>query len=88
VQNALAKMTRNDVNGAIKRNLRTSRLVISIVANHAEDLKNQLSNDDPSPITYNSPKPEAVTKEDDAIEKYPLHIKAEDITIVPASKVP
>ena len=88
VRNALAKMTRNDVNGAIKRNLRTTRLVISIVANHAEELKQQLTSDDPSPISYNAPKPEVVTKEDQIIEKWPLHLKAEDITIVPAGKVP
>jgi zinc protease len=88
VRNALAKTTRNDVNAAIQRNLRTTRLVISIVANHAEDLKRQLASDEASPIAYNSPKPEAVTKEDKTIEKWPLHLKAEDITIVPAGKVP
>ena len=88
VRNALAKMTRDDVNGAIRRNLRTNRLVISIVANHAEDLKQQLASEDPSPITYNSPKPEAVTKEDETIAKWPLHLKAEDITVVAAEKVP
>jgi zinc protease len=88
VRNALAKLTRNDVNSAIKRNLRANRLVISIVANHAEDLKRQLAGDTPSPMAYNSPKPEAVTKEDRTIEKWPLHLKPADITIVPASQVP
>jgi zinc protease len=88
VRNAVAKLTRNDVNAAIKRNLRTDRLVITIVANHAEDLKRQLASDTPSPITYNSPKPEAVQKEDKVIEKWPLGLRAEDITIVPAEKVP
>ena len=88
LHNALPKVTREDVNAAIRRNLRTNRLVITVVANHAEDLKRQLASDEPSPITYNSPKPESVTKEDKAIEKWPLHLKAEDITIVPADKVP
>lgn len=88
VHNALVKLTRDDVNAAIKRNLRTTRLMIVAVANHAEDLKRQLASDDPSPITYNSPKPEAVTKEDQIIEKYPLHLKPEDIQIVPATSVP
>lgn len=88
VRNALAKMTRADVNAAIKRNLRTTRLVISIVANHAEDLKRQLASDEAAPIAYNSPKPEAVTKLDQTIEKWPLHLTPEDITIVPATSVP
>lgn len=88
LHNALPKVTRDDVNAAIKHSLRANRLVISIVANHAEDLKRQLAGDDASPIAYNSPKPEAVTKEDQAIEKWPLHLKPEDITIVPADKVP
>jgi zinc protease len=88
VRNALAKLTRDDVNAAIRRNLRTDRLVITIVANHAEDLKRELAGDTPSPITYNSPKPEAVTKEDQTIGKWPLHLKAEDITIVPLALVP
>jgi zinc protease len=88
VRKALAKLTRNDVNEAIKRNLHSNRLVISIVASHAEDLKRQLAGGDPSPITYNSPKPAAVTKEDRTIAEFPLHLKAENITIVPASAVP
>jgi zinc protease len=88
VRSALAKLTREDVHAAIKRNLRTNRLVISIVANHAEDLKRELASDAPSPITYNSPRPEAVTKEDRTIEKWALHLRAEDITIVPAAQVP
>ena len=88
LQKTLSKLTRDDVNAAIKRNLRTNRLVISIVANHAEDLKLQLASDDPSPIAYNSPKSEALTKEDRVIEKWPLGLKVEDITVVPAEKVP
>jgi zinc protease len=88
LQKALPKLTRDAVNAAIKRNLRTNRLVISIVAKHAEDLKLQLASDEPSPIAYNSPKPEAVTKEDRVIEKWPLGLKVEDITVVPAEKVP
>jgi zinc protease len=88
VQKAVAKLTREEVNAAIKRNLHTNRLVISVVANHAEDLKRQLAGDEPSPIAYNSPKPEAVLKEDKSIEKFPLGLKAENITIVPAAKVP
>jgi zinc protease len=88
VRNAVAKLTRNDVNAAIQRNLHANRLVITIVANHAEELKRKLASDEPSPIVYNSPKPEAVTKEDQTIAAFPLHLKAENIAIVPAAMVP
>ncbi len=38
-------------------------------------------NDDPSPMTYNSPKPEAITEEDKVVEKFPLKLKAENVVV-------
>jgi zinc protease len=84
---ALAKLTRDDVNQAIRQHLRTNRLVIVAVANHADELKRELASDDPSPMTYNSPKPAAITDVDKIVEKRPLHLRPEDIAIVPAAKV-
>ena len=88
VRNALLKLTRNDVNAAIRRNLHPNRALIVAVANHAENLKKQLASGDPSPITYNSPKREAVIQEDEVVAKWPLRLKAEDVQIVPAASVP
>jgi zinc protease len=87
MKGALAKLTREDVNLAIRQHLRTNRLVIVAVANNAEELKRQLASDDPSPMTYNSPKPAAITDVDKIVEKWPLHLRPENIRIVPASKV-
>ena len=83
----MAKLTLDDVNSAIKEHLRTSRLVISVVSRNGEDLKRQLAAEDASPMTYNSPKPAAITEEDKTVEKWPLHLRAADITVKPVGEV-
>ena len=83
----LDKMTREEVNKAIKRYLRPDRLVIVAIAKNAEDLKNQLISDAPSPMVYNSPKPAAITEEDKIVEKFPLHLTADRVRIVPVDQV-
>jgi len=38
-------------------------------------------------MKYNSPKPESITAEDKIVEKYPLGLKPEDITVRPVAEV-
>ena len=83
----LAKLTRDDVNRAIRRNWRSEKLVIVAVAKNGEELKRQLTSDDPSPMTYNSPKPAEITDEDKIVERFPLHLRPEDVTVVPVDRV-
>jgi zinc protease len=83
----LAKLTREDVNTAIRRYLRTDLLVIAAVSRNGEALKQELASPAASPMTYNSPKPDAVMEEDKTVEKWLLKLKAEDITVVSAEKV-
>jgi zinc protease len=83
----LAKLTLEDVNRVIKQYIRTDRLTIVAVSKNGEELKQQLSSEDPSPMTYNSPKPEAILEEDKTVEKWPLKLKAEDIVVRPVSTV-
>jgi zinc protease len=83
----LAKLTRDDVNRAIKQYLRPERLVIAAVAKDGANLKMQLTGDQPSPMTYNSPKPAEIVEEDRVVEKFPLHLAAEDVQVVPADQV-
>ena len=87
LKTALAKLTAADVNRAIQSHLRTSRVVIAVVARNAEELKQQLVSDDPSPIVYNAPKPEELTGVDRIVEKWPLHLRPEDIKIIPVGDV-
>jgi zinc protease len=87
VQSALAKMTREDVNRAIRRHLRTDRLVIVAVTGNGEALKRQLVSDDPSPMKYNSPPPDSVREEDKTVVSWPLHLRPDDIKVVPVNEV-
>ena len=45
----LAKLTAAEVTRVIRRYLRTDNISIAIVAGHAEELRQQLASDDPSP---------------------------------------
>jgi zinc protease len=84
---ALAKLTLEDVNRAIKKHLKLEGYRIVMVAKDGKGLRDALASGAPSPITYNAPKPKEITEEDKAIEKYPLKIKQQNISIVPAEQV-
>jgi zinc protease len=83
----LAKLTAAEVSRTVRRYLRTENLSIAIVASHAEELRRQLASADASPMTYNTPKPKEILDVDNAVENWPLHLKAESIKIVPAEQV-
>jgi zinc protease len=87
IRTALAKLTVEDVNRAIRKNLRSGNLQIVGVSKDAAKLAQLLSSDAPSPIEYNSAKPKDVMEEDKIIERWPLHLRAEDIKIVPVDEV-
>jgi zinc protease len=88
LKTGLAKLTRDDVNRAIRRYLdRPNGRVIVAVSNHGDDLKRQLASPDPSPMKYNSPKPAAIMEEDKTVEKWPLGVPGENIQVVPLERV-
>jgi zinc protease len=83
----LAELTLEKVNQAIKRHLKSNQMRVVIVTKDAEALQEVLIAGKPSPITYNSPKPEELLAEDKLIEKYPIPTKREWVKIVPVEKV-
>ncbi len=87
VKSALAKLTLDDVNRAIRKHLRADRIQMVAVAKDADGLKAKLLNADASPMTYNSPKPDDVVTEDKIVEKWNLRLRPEDISIVPVDRV-
>jgi zinc protease len=87
VRQQLAKLTRADVNRVIQRYLRADKLAIAAVSANGEELKKQLAAGQPSPMTYNSPKPGAILEEDKVVEKWPLDLKPENIRVVAADQV-
>jgi zinc protease len=84
---ALAKLTVDDVNRAVKKYLHADKLQIVGIAKDASGIKAALASGAATPIHYNSPKPQDVMDEDKTVEAWPLGVKPEDVTIVPVSTV-
>lgn len=82
IRTRLSSIKLEDVNAAIKKNLNARNMVIVAVTKDAEAFKDALSQNKPSPIAYESPKPESVLEEDKEIINYPINIPAENISIV------
>jgi zinc protease len=87
LRTALAKLTREQVNAAIRKHLRSDRLQIVAVAPNAADLKKQLIGVGPSPIPYTTPKPAEILEEDKTVERFDIGLRAQDVDIVPAEQI-
>ena len=81
----LKKLTVNDVNAAIRKYLQTDNYEAVFVTANAQQLKDTLQKDDPSPKTYNAqPEPEVV-EADKTIQA--LKVKPTSVEIVPIDQV-
>jgi len=87
MRGALAKLTLEDVNRAIQKYLKTDAVRIAIVTKDAAGLRDEILSNRPSPMTYNSPKPQAILDEDKVIEVYKIDVRPADVVIVPVEKV-
>ncbi len=83
----MEKLTLNDVNRAIKKHLQYQNLKAVFITGDAEQLKEALVNNSPSPIKYSTPKSGAILREDKEIAAYPLKVSADNVKIVPVDKV-
>jgi zinc protease len=83
----LAKLTLADVNRVIKQYIHPDHAVIAVITRNGEDFKKQLVSPEPTPMKYNSPKPASITAEDKSVERFPLSLKPEDITVRPVAEV-
>ena len=83
----LAKLTLADVNRVIQQYIHTDHAVIAVVTRGGEEFKRQLAGAEPSPMKYNSAKPKAITDEDKLVEKWPLGLRLDDITVKPVAEV-
>lgn len=87
VKAELDKLTLADVNAAIRRHLRTDRMRVVIVTKNGTAFRDAVVNNTPSPITYNSPKPQEIMDEDKVIQNYKVNLKSENVKIVPVEQV-
>lgn len=82
----LPKLTRDDVNKAVRKHLGDRGFKVVIVAQDADGIAKTLKTGDPTPIEYDTKgTPETVLGEDKSIAAYPL--KDVSVKIVPVSEV-
>jgi zinc protease len=81
-----AKLTRDDVNRAIRKYLSVKNMDVVMVTKDAEGLRRQLLSSEPSTITYDAPKPE-LAAEDRIIGAYQLGLTSDRVTVVDVNRV-
>lgn len=85
VQDALPRLTVEEVNAAARRHLGTQHLKVVMVTEGAAELAATLLEGRPTPITYQTPTTDAaVLAEDRKIETFPLPVHKDRIRIVDA----
>ncbi len=86
VREGLKQLTRADVNRAIRRHLKLDEVKFVFVTREAQDLRDRLVQNQPSPLEYNSPKPE-LASEDAQIEVLKLDFSPASVNIISAEDV-
>ena len=81
------ELTLAEVNAAIRKHWQLANLKIVAVTKDAAAFADALAADAPSPITYATPKAEAVMEADKAISIFPIRIRREDVKIVPVAEL-
>lgn len=84
---ALAKLTREDVNAALKKHLSATNLAVVAITKDAAGLRDALVADAPSTVTYEGEKPKDLLDEDKVIGARKLNVAKEKVTITPIADV-
>ena len=87
MRDRLSKLTRGQVNAAIRKHFSARDLSIVIITKDAAGLKGKLLSDAVSTIKYDSEKPKDVTDEDKVIGALQLDLKPETVRITPVEDV-
>ena len=83
----VGSLTRDEVNAAIAKHLQVDNMHIAIVTGEPEMIREQLVSGDPTPISYDSPKPDEVMQADEHIAALPLAIDAINVRTVPVDQI-
>jgi zinc protease len=87
MRDQLAKLTLEDVNRAIRQYLRTDMMRVVLITKDGEALRNAITNNTPSPISYVSPVAQDVMEEDKVIQAYRINVKPENVSVVPVDRI-
>lgn len=74
-------LTLEDVNKAIKKHIQYDNIQFSIITQNSQQFINDLTSDVESKISYDTPKPNEVILEDNAIATFPVKVKKENCKI-------
>jgi zinc protease len=87
IRGELARLTVEDVNRVIRERFSTESIRFVFITPDGADLKRRLLANEPSPMSYNSPKPDSILAEDAVIEVLPLGFSPDSIQVRPADSV-
>lgn len=79
IRESLARLTAADVNGAIRKHLHATNVLVSIVTKEAREQRLELRKPVASAVTYAEAKPKALLDEDAAIAAMSLDLETEDV---------
>jgi zinc protease len=82
VTSQLNQLTVEDVNRVIAENLQSENMHYVFITGDGKDMVKRLSQEQSSPLKYNSEKPKALTDEDAIIQDYKLAIPANNIELL------
>ncbi len=85
----LNSLTLDDVNSAIKKYLHPSDIKIAVVVDEGKGKQflDDLTNNTPSPITYDAAKPQNILDQDKLIQVFPLTVNASKSVVVNAKEL-
>jgi len=86
IREGLKSLTLDEVNRVLRKRLQSDDLKVAIIAKNAEELRDKILSGEPSPISYDAPKPE-LEAEDKVIATYPFKVKPENLKIHPVEQV-
>jgi zinc protease len=87
MRDQLAKLTLDDVNRALRQYLRSDRMRVVLITKDADALRDAITNNKPSPVSYVSPPAKEITDEDKLIEAYKINVKPEAVVVVPVDRI-
>ena len=89
IDRELRTLTVDDVNAAIRKYLNAENIRIAVVVDEGkgQEFYDALSANLPSPITYESPKPQDIVEEDRIIEVFPLNVNKAKSRVVHAAEL-
>jgi len=87
IEDKLMDITVDDVNRAVREHLQNTNIKIAAVTANAQEFKEALLENTPSPISYSGSVDDSVKEKDEIVKTYTLNINPERIRIVPVSEM-